>query len=758
TLNKFGNPLWVLPIAKDTISATIGENQAYDFNGRMLTIAGTYVDTLTAANGCDSIVTLNLTVMDSQPITCTQAYYTTADALVACRQPADDAQNNSNKGTGTYIVSDIWTWDGIPGIERFYINFDLSDFNLTSNAHITNADLYLFGIGFRGNSSNTATNKHIFNRVNQSWGEYTITWNNQPTIDASTSVITPQIPGTMNNPAYWVDYVFNMNNILLNNGYLYSDYQGISCRPYQENVNNYYRCMAFASKEYPDSTKHPILKVKYEIPMPKINFDCNTFYISQNEDLNVLFDNVQYLWTINGVEYAGDTIYTNLTGNSDISLHIKITNNVGEVCDYFITENNFLPVINNTISDSICENEIYNFNGRLLNQAGVYSDTLTNINDCDSIVTLTLSVLPNSTFAYSEVICEGYTYDFNGKTLNTSGIYIDTLTSRLGCDSIITLTLTISSNNNLFDTLVICANELPYAYADTIFQEGTLSGIYQLNDICSGITLKLDILPKINTLAAVIPRICADDTNFILQFPPSYSPNDRFPTNFKITFSDKALAAGFQNFEGNFGSGDVIIVDLPTKVYPDKYSFTIILSDSAKACNSLTSEYQFAVLYPETIMEQKWDDVIALKNKKYNGGFDFAGFQWLQNGYYLQGETRSYIYLGPVNTLTVGDEYSVLITRPDGSQMLSCPFIAREARPTFRYYPIVSQHNNVIQINYNTTQSTRVRLWTATGVLLRSERLNTPEHTMAARTGMYLVEILADDLSERLASFTIVVE
>ena len=46
------------------------------------------------------------------------------------------------------------------------------------------------------------------------------------------------------------------------------------------------------------------------------------------------------------------------------------------------------------IYDAICEGTTYDFHGRDLTQAGIYSDTLQTINGCDSVIVLTLSVNP----------------------------------------------------------------------------------------------------------------------------------------------------------------------------------------------------------------------------------------------------------------------------------------------------------------------------------------------------------------------------
>jgi hypothetical protein len=92
---------------------------------------------------------------------------------------------------------------------------------------------------------------------------------------------------------------------------------------------------------------------------------------------------------------------------------------------------------------SICEGRSYNFNGRLLYTAGTYRDTLQQVNTCDSIDVLTLNVLPKKTTNISQSINSGQSYNFNGMILNTQGTYMDTLTQFNGCDSIIILNLSV---------------------------------------------------------------------------------------------------------------------------------------------------------------------------------------------------------------------------------------------------------------------------------------------------------------------------
>ncbi len=121
-----------------------------------------------------------------------------------------------------------------------------------------------------------------------------------------------------------------------------------------------------------------------------------------------------------------------------------LTNAVG--CDSVITLN--LTVrnkIENVLNASICSGQSYTFKGQQLTQAGQYFDTLQSALGCDSFVTLNLAVNSFVTGTVTASICQGQSYAFNGQQLTQGGQYNDILTSSGGCDSIVTLTLTVNS-------------------------------------------------------------------------------------------------------------------------------------------------------------------------------------------------------------------------------------------------------------------------------------------------------------------------
>ncbi|NCW47802.1 MAG: hypothetical protein EBV95_06740, partial [Actinobacteria bacterium] len=96
-----------------------------------------------------------------------------------------------------------------------------------------------------------------------------------------------------------------------------------------------------------------------------------------------------------------------------------------------------------TINQSICAPNSYTFDGQTLTTSGTYMDTLTNAAGCDSIITLNLTVNQPSASTISQTICAPNSYSFNGQSYNASGTYTATLSNAVGCDSVITLNLTV---------------------------------------------------------------------------------------------------------------------------------------------------------------------------------------------------------------------------------------------------------------------------------------------------------------------------
>ncbi len=134
------------------------------------------------------------------------------------------------------------------------------------------------------------------------------------------------------------------------------------------------------------------------------------------------------------------------------------------------------PTVYNGFSDSICAGSIFSFHGQSISQAGVYIDTLQNNLGCDSVVTLQLSIVQPSSSSMSASICAGDTYVFNGQNVTIAGQYSVTIPSVFGCDSIVQLNLTVNPLPlvNVQDTMVCINTPL------NLFANGALTYVWDV--------------------------------------------------------------------------------------------------------------------------------------------------------------------------------------------------------------------------------------------------------------------------------------
>lgn len=115
-------------------------------------------------------------------------------------------------------------------------------------------------------------------------------------------------------------------------------------------------------------------------------------------------------------------------------------------CDSVITIN---LTINNssstTVSHTACESFTSPSGMYIWTSSGVYFDTIPNAVGCDSLITFNLTILTPSTSSITEDVCESFTSPSGKYTWTTSGTYYDTIPNAVGCDSMITINLTVNT-------------------------------------------------------------------------------------------------------------------------------------------------------------------------------------------------------------------------------------------------------------------------------------------------------------------------
>ncbi len=161
-----------------------------------------------------------------------------------------------------------------------------------------------------------------------------------------------------------------------------------------------------------------------------------------------------------------------------------------------IDEDFFFPF---EVDTSICAGE--SFAG--YTDTGLYVDTLFSADGCDSIRTLILTVLPNAASDLEVSICAGQAYE--GYT--DTGLFVDTLTAANGCDSVRTLNLTVLPVATAALEVSICTGESFAGYADTGVYIDTLVAANGCDSIR---TLDLTVLPAAASELTV--GICEGET------------------------------------------------------------------------------------------------------------------------------------------------------------------------------------------------------------------------------------------------------
>ena len=163
----------------------------------------------------------------------------------------------------------------------------------------------------------------------------------------------------------------------------------------------------------------------------------------------------------------------------------------------------FESVISNDITAAICQGETYAENDFNVSEAGVYTQNLQTINGCDSTVTLTLTVNPVATTALQAAICEGSVYTENGFNVSEAGVYTQNLQTINGCDSVVTLTLTVNPVYSFTIDATINQGETYHGNGFDVSEAGTYTqNLQTVNGCDSVIVLNLTVNSSLGDVVA----------------------------------------------------------------------------------------------------------------------------------------------------------------------------------------------------------------------------------------------------------------
>ncbi|HUR30732.1 MAG TPA: PKD-like domain-containing protein, partial [Saprospiraceae bacterium] len=166
------------------------------------------------------------------------------------------------------------------------------------------------------------------------------------------------------------------------------------------------------------------------------------------------------------------------------------------------------PVGSTIIDTSICDGESVTVGMETFDEPGNHIITLENFaaNGCDSVISLSVGIIPSNTEIINELICGGDTLFVLGEPYTESTHEIIEFIGPLGCPDYIDLTLVVQDTFTDVLNQTICGGDTLNFEGVAIFQSGTYSHVEETMPGCfSQIILNLTVLPElsINDLSIV---------------------------------------------------------------------------------------------------------------------------------------------------------------------------------------------------------------------------------------------------------------
>lgn len=259
----------------------------------------------------------------------------------------------------------------------------------------------------------------------------------------------------------------------------------------------------------------------------------------------------------------------------------------------------------------------------------------------------------------------------------------DTVYYEYGLDSIILYSPTTSCDSikylNLVepvriyvDTMVL-PEQLPFLYRGRQYTQTMVDTIPISEDNCD--TTWIFNFEVYESLIVSMPNmsyiLCEGDSVMSLVYDITRGRSLRY----SYAFKDGNLPSVEKEPELQTKGHYEIPITLGT-LYPNVYEGQLLLEDSFPKWN-ITIPFTLTVQYASDVIAQRWNDVLAIRNAEYNGGYEFDSVQWYLNGAPIVGAMSFNYYTGGEN-LQFGAEYSALLTREDGVKLFTCPFVPQQ--------------------------------------------------------------------------------
>lgn len=211
-----------------------------------------------------------------------------------------------------------------------------------------------------------------------------------------------------------------------------------------------------------------------------------------------------------------------------------------------------LPKFDTLIQITLCEGDTFYHFGNTHTQSITLEDTFQNIYGCDSTQQIKLTVLPRYIKSDTLQGCTGDTFILFGKNQTSSGIYIDSLKTYQGCDSIIRTVLIIHTDTVITKQFRLCVGDSIFIANRWITKSDSGTDSFQRFTGCDSIIhWKVTVNPTSHT--KLQKHLCQNDT--FLWSNKFYADSGTFTEIYKNQFgcdSVTTLVITKSNFQTSF--------------------------------------------------------------------------------------------------------------------------------------------------------------------------------------------------------------
>ncbi len=174
----------------------------------------------------------------------------------------------------------------------------------------------------------------------------------------------------------------------------------------------------------------------FEFQISEVNHPCESdFTLSVPQE-----ENISYQWYKDGIALVGEVAPLLSKNYGEGEYQVRLINEGSCLLTEAYTYS--IPIIENLTSITLCHDEVLQFGATSISESGNYTETFKDSNNCDSVVGLTVEVLPPLMDSVVAKIFEGETYDgVDQNRFNSPGTYDVSLLSDIGCDSLVHLQL-----------------------------------------------------------------------------------------------------------------------------------------------------------------------------------------------------------------------------------------------------------------------------------------------------------------------------